>query len=468
MRNCLSGLALAAASTSPAVADTLYVATSGDDSNPGTLSAPFKTISQAASAATPGTTVYVRGGVYAGYVLIGGSGTAASRIVYSSYPGETAIIDGAGGDPGYELVYITGSYVDFQNFEVRNSADVGVAVSNAHDDVVSHCVVHGSNQAAVLVESDTLGQAHDNTIDSNTAYNNARANAARTLSGGWPTGIQTADSDRTTISNNNVYQNYGEGISVLRSRGGRVSGNVAYDNYSANVYLDNAPSAIVERNFLYATGDSGFLIKGKRSIAIMAALETYDSDNLPLSNVVVRNNITYATRYGFYYGAWDRPDGMQNALVVENTFVSATDADINIEYASASSGNALYGNIAYKVGGDLVEGSQHGWTFRYNCLYGGSAGGFSGVGNKVANPEFVGLGSLSPDGYKIKSGSACNSYVPRLSQTPTDFWGASRLNPTSAGAHQPAPSTTLSQPTSGSPWWRHSHINHEASLPLQP
>ena len=42
----------------------LYVATSGDDTNPGTIEAPFKTIQHAVSAVRPGDIVNIRAGTY--------------------------------------------------------------------------------------------------------------------------------------------------------------------------------------------------------------------------------------------------------------------------------------------------------------------------------------------------------------------------------------------------------------------
>src|SRR5262249_51530249 len=41
-----------------------YVATNGNDSNPGTFSAPFYSVSKATSLAQPGNIIYVRGGTY--------------------------------------------------------------------------------------------------------------------------------------------------------------------------------------------------------------------------------------------------------------------------------------------------------------------------------------------------------------------------------------------------------------------
>lgn len=41
-----------------------FISPSGSDSNPGTKSAPFKTLMKAQSAASAGDIVYIRGGVY--------------------------------------------------------------------------------------------------------------------------------------------------------------------------------------------------------------------------------------------------------------------------------------------------------------------------------------------------------------------------------------------------------------------
>src|SRR6476619_2837533 len=50
--------------TSAAQAATFYVATTGNDSNPGTLAQPFRTMRQGVSVLVPGDTTYVRAGTY--------------------------------------------------------------------------------------------------------------------------------------------------------------------------------------------------------------------------------------------------------------------------------------------------------------------------------------------------------------------------------------------------------------------
>src|ERR1700728_503554 len=71
-----------------------YVATTGNDSNPGTQSAPWRTVQHAADTVRAGSTVNVRGGVYEELVTIKTSGNATDGYVtFQSYPGETAILD---------------------------------------------------------------------------------------------------------------------------------------------------------------------------------------------------------------------------------------------------------------------------------------------------------------------------------------------------------------------------------------
>jgi hypothetical protein len=71
-----------------------YVSTTGDDSNPGTQTAPWRTVQHAADTVPAGSTVNVRGGVYEELVSIKASGDATDGyITFRSYPGETAILD---------------------------------------------------------------------------------------------------------------------------------------------------------------------------------------------------------------------------------------------------------------------------------------------------------------------------------------------------------------------------------------
>jgi hypothetical protein len=85
-----------AAPTTGTPANTIIVATSGNDANAGTLAAPLATLGRAVTLATPGTTIALRGGTYqfSANVQISKDGTAANPYTITSYNGEKVILDG--------------------------------------------------------------------------------------------------------------------------------------------------------------------------------------------------------------------------------------------------------------------------------------------------------------------------------------------------------------------------------------
>ena len=89
--------ALATFTLSVAVqAATLYVAPGGNDANPGTRTAPFRTIQHAANLAQPGDVITVDAGVYRERISPPRGGTSdAKRIVYQAAPGEQVVITGS-------------------------------------------------------------------------------------------------------------------------------------------------------------------------------------------------------------------------------------------------------------------------------------------------------------------------------------------------------------------------------------
>ena len=74
---------------------TYHVAASGFDFNPGTIEAPFRSISKAAASAVHGDTVIVHEGVYREWVRPAHSGKRLSRITYKAAEGEKVVIKGS-------------------------------------------------------------------------------------------------------------------------------------------------------------------------------------------------------------------------------------------------------------------------------------------------------------------------------------------------------------------------------------
>lgn len=76
-------------------ATSYYVATTGSDTNSGTLASPFRTIQKAASVAVAGDTVHIRAGTYRETVTPTNSGSSGNLITYQPYNGESVTISGA-------------------------------------------------------------------------------------------------------------------------------------------------------------------------------------------------------------------------------------------------------------------------------------------------------------------------------------------------------------------------------------
>ena len=78
---------------------TYYVATNGNDANPGTMESPFGTLNTAAAKLKAGDTLLIRGGTYYQTMYCGASGTPGLPITIAGFPGEMAIIDGVYTNP---------------------------------------------------------------------------------------------------------------------------------------------------------------------------------------------------------------------------------------------------------------------------------------------------------------------------------------------------------------------------------
>ncbi len=135
------GLASAAAARTASAAE-YYVATTGSDSNAGTMAAPFATLQKGHDVAAAGDTVWIRGGTYApttgksnmsGYTISKSGTSDTNRIKFWAYPGELPVFDfanlqiGTGTSAG---IYVTGSWLHFKGFEVKNMPMPGGASNN--------------------------------------------------------------------------------------------------------------------------------------------------------------------------------------------------------------------------------------------------------------------------------------------------------------------------------------------------
>jgi parallel beta-helix repeat protein len=145
------------------VANTYYIATDGDDANPGTFAEPWATVEHITGNVSAGDLVYIRGGTYTSaepatsfqkFQIYNLTGTASSYITIKNYPGETPIFDCSttlGTNSTVIGVYISNcDYVRIEGLEVKDLAQdpsptnsvIGLQVDGCYGVQVVGCSVH--------------------------------------------------------------------------------------------------------------------------------------------------------------------------------------------------------------------------------------------------------------------------------------------------------------------------------------
>lgn len=407
-------------------AKTYYVATNGSDSNLGTQTSPFATIGYAIGKVQAGDIVYVRTGTYypKNKIWIGNKATSSAPIAIQPYPGETVIVDGSNLPANNEAFAIVGEYINLKGFEIRKAPFIGISVWGGKHIKLINNVVHDIKGTGIYVGYDDINQVTDILIQGNTVYHtNLNNSSPNDYGGGWGQGITASGVGNIQVISNKVYENYGEGIGFGGS-GGLISQNTVYDNYSVNIYLDNATKSTVERNLVYTTYKTSYYRFNQPASGIQIANETgtYQLD----SNKII-NNIVIGGSWAFYYGNYIKGGGMKNTLIANNTFYKGTVGLIRID-DDTHSNTTFANNIFYQV--NNVQMTQFtassALKFNNNLWYGGSAGPGAGTGDVTANPLLVNPGTNKASDYKPKSGSPAIEAGSTLTQVTNDYAGSSR------------------------------------------
>lgn len=151
----------AVATATPSTSGTYYVAPNGSDSNPGTQSAPFKSIQTGLDRLQPGETLVLRGGTYlpSATLAFPRSGSSSAPITLRAYPGETPVIDG--GSSLSAVVNVASSWIVVDGITVRNPGGTygsGIKVSGTATQVTLKNVTSSeAPEAAINIASGTSG-----------------------------------------------------------------------------------------------------------------------------------------------------------------------------------------------------------------------------------------------------------------------------------------------------------------------
>ena len=281
-----------------AVTNTYYVSTTGNDVNSGSLSAPFRTFAKAASVLQPGDTLQVMTGTYSEPLNLSRSGTASEPI---NVMGNNAILNLQGINANG--ITVSGSYVRVSNFEVTGATDFGILVTGKYV-----------------------------TVENNVLHDDVTRNGVGTcgISTSWGSALKVKQgAENTTIRNNSVYNNCGEGIAVTRGVTALVEGNTVWDNFGVNIYIDNSPFVTVQNNTSYCTGTH--LRDGNRATGIALAEESYTGWGAQLHDILVSGNTITNCRTGI--AAYESNVGgtLTNVSILNNNIPSGERRSISLQ-----------------------------------------------------------------------------------------------------------------------------------------
>jgi hypothetical protein len=126
-----------------------HVSLSGSDSNPGTMSRPWRTIQHAVNSVKPGDTVTIHEGTYEEEIVLNNSGTADDPITFTAAPEESVTVEG--------LEITTGTaHVNLYDLRIEGQSDWRVWLrGNNHHIVLKGFTVIGGETGVRITWGDS-------------------------------------------------------------------------------------------------------------------------------------------------------------------------------------------------------------------------------------------------------------------------------------------------------------------------
>ena len=315
-----------------------HVSSMGNDRNPGTARAPFRSIQHAADAARAGDTVIVGPGLYIGgdrIVSLEHSGSSAAWITFRAEPKWTAVLDGRGGisHEGWYFGPNVG-FVRVEGFEIRDMQEHGF---------------------------DTYGGGvHDVSIVRNHVHHIGR-NCTDTSNG--RTGASLGAGTRRVILDGNVWHDIGR---LGPGEGGCSPRTKYYQNHDHGIYVADADEVTIQNNVFYSF---------RRGWPI----HRYYSKGSPVRGLTVVNN-TFVGPNPYRSGQIILAGPTGELRIENNIFYAPQSAALLFEDRRVEGARVRY-NMVYP--GELKEGRARGVSFEHNW--------------ERTDPRFTG-----PDNFRLK------------------------------------------------------------------
>jgi parallel beta-helix repeat protein len=350
-----------------------YVAPGGSDSATGTFAQPWRTPAHAAQVAPAGSTIWLRGGTYAGFDI------TRSGLTFSSYPGELAIVADSIRENVIEFSAVTGGALE--NLVIEGSVvqyGSGVKVDESSGVTISGSTIRNNRTWGIVVVRSSNVRIEGNDITGN-------AN-----------GIEERYADGLVIAGNQIHGNVTmvdsgrgmQGINFYKSTGSvTVVGNALWDN-ETHFEVYGASNLSITDNVTWnghvmETGTDGAPCDGNRFVR----------------NVGYRGAGFGGSAHGLILRC------ASSMLVAHNTLdgfdqfaLDIVDGTLGVPYGGSIAGlrvlnNILVGGRAYSIDTALPGSVQIDYNLLYNVgssvVYGDHLAYVKGIGNLDSLADFT-------------------------------------------------------------------------------
>jgi parallel beta-helix repeat protein len=393
---------------------TLYVATTGSNSNPGTSSKPFLTIGKAASVAVAGSVICVSPGTYNEQVTSSTNGTAGNWISFVSTTPQGAHVvqpSATAGSPGnqHREFLIHGNYTEVNGFEI-SGGDEGIYADGTFK-CATHNLIHDTGGDGIAMNCSDYSAIYGNTIHDCgkfATYCGSGISLYEAIASDSQSGFHNWVSHNISFANSNV------GVTGCHDGNG-----IIFDdwNNTQNGCVLSQPAytqdGLVEENLAYGNGGVG--------------IKPYQS-----SNITYRNNTAFENQAGGANGP-SVPAELANEgstaagnIYANNIAVASQAIHSTADAIYDQNGTATWDNnltLCYDSGGDPLVGDS--------CAGGVAPPKDSNVWG--ADPLFVASGSAD---YHLQSGSpALGAGTTTFGVPATDMDGNPLPTPPFIGAY---------------------------------
>jgi len=309
-----------------AFATDYYVATTGSDSDPGTLTQPFASLQKGADVAVAGDTVWLRGGTYSittahssgAGIEISNSGTSdTNRINFFAYPGETPLIDFSQlpiSTTGFtDGIVVTGSWLHFRGISeccvpMNTSSNNGWEVDNAANDIFELLDMYGNSGNGIFVSHGTGGHLILN-CDGHDNYDATSSQGQGQNADGFGVHYQTTGAT-TVIRGCRSWWNSDDGIDLINQEVPvTVENSWAFGNGYAN-YGTYSPTSGNGNGFKMGSSKTGIRHLVQNNVAWKNKANGFYANHSSGGNTWYNNtSFQNGTQYNMLASTWSEPNG---------------------------------------------------------------------------------------------------------------------------------------------------------------